>query len=85
MNRLGYSGFESTDLAERLRRLDVNRVLVTGIATEYCVRATALDALGAGYETVVVSDLVRSVDPQQTQQVLEELRKAGAKTVNSTQ
>ena len=85
VNRPGYSGFESTDLAERLRRLDVSRVLVTGIATEYCVRATALDALGAGYETVVVSDLVRSVDPQQTQQVLEELRKAGAKTVNSTQ
>ena len=41
----GYSGFELTGLEDRLRELKVERVGVSGIATEYCVRATALDGL----------------------------------------
>lgn len=85
VNGPGYSGFESTELADQLRSLRVDRVLVTGIATEYCVRATALDALKEGFETLIVRDLVRPVDPQQAQPTLEELQKAGAKIVNSAQ
>ncbi|MGB8325422.1 MAG: isochorismatase family protein [Candidatus Acidiferrum sp.] len=81
----GYSGFEETGLAERLRKLGVERVYVSGIATEYCVRATALDALKGGFETLVISDLVRAVQPAETGKVIQELSDAGAKIVTSEQ
>lgn len=73
----GYSGFEQTGLANRLKSLRVEQLGIGGIATEYCVRATALDGLRAGFKTVVLEDLVRSVNPVQTASVLEELKKAG--------
>jgi nicotinamidase/pyrazinamidase len=76
----GYSGFEDTGLAERLKQLHVDRVGVSGIATEYCVRATALDATKAGFETAVLTDLIRAVRPEETPQVLGELQNAGVKT-----
>ena len=47
----GYSGFERTGLDEHLKKLGVGRIAVSGIATEYCVRATALDGLKAGSDT----------------------------------
>ena len=81
----GYSGFEETGLAQQLRKSGVERVYVSGIATEYCVRATALDALKEGFETLVISDLVRAVEPKETAKILEELRSAGAKIVSSEQ
>jgi nicotinamidase/pyrazinamidase len=75
----GYSGFELTGLENRLKELRVERVGVSGIATEYCVRATALDALGHGFEVTVLTDLIRAVEPGETAKVLEELRTAGVK------
>jgi nicotinamidase/pyrazinamidase len=81
----GYSGFEETGLAEKLRKLGVGRVYVGGIATEYCVRATALDALKEGFETFVVQELVRAVEPTETTKVIQELSDAGAKIVTSEQ
>jgi nicotinamidase/pyrazinamidase len=81
----GYSGFEETGLAQQLRKLGVERVYVSGIATEYCVRATALDALKEGFETLVISDLVCAVEPGETTKVLQELSNAGAKIVTSEQ
>jgi nicotinamidase/pyrazinamidase len=81
----GYSGFEETGLAEKLRKLGVERVYMAGIATEYCVRATALDALREGFETLVVQDLVRAVEPTETTKVIQELSAAGAKIVTSEQ
>ncbi|MBM5810700.1 MAG: isochorismatase family protein [Gammaproteobacteria bacterium] len=59
-----YSGFQGTELAARLRVHDVRRVLIGGLATDYCVRATALDALAAGFGVVVLADAVRAVDVQ---------------------
>ncbi|MGB7436685.1 MAG: isochorismatase family protein [Candidatus Acidiferrum sp.] len=79
----GYSGFELTGLEHRLKELGVARVGVTGIATEYCVRATALDALQHGLEVTILSDLIRAVQPNKTEKVLDELRNAGAKVANS--
>jgi nicotinamidase/pyrazinamidase len=81
----GYSGFDATDLARELRTHNVQRVFVSGIATEYCVRATALDAAHAGFETSVVADLIRPVDQGATQKVLEELESAGVMVVDSAQ
>ncbi|MFJ5549748.1 isochorismatase family protein [Streptomyces sp. NPDC093225] len=77
-----YSGFEGRDengsgLAEWLRARDVTEVDVVGIATDHCVRATALDAARAGFATHVLLDLTAGVAPQTTARALEELREAG--------
>ena len=75
----GYSGFDQTGLAERLKELGIERLGICGIATEYCVRATALDGIHAGFETMVLTDMIRAVQASETPRVLEELSKAGAK------
>jgi nicotinamidase/pyrazinamidase len=79
----GYSGFDSTDLAARLRELKIGRVSVAGIATEYCVRATALDANRAGLETILLTDLIRPVQESATSTVLSELGAAGVQLMPS--
>jgi NAD+ synthetase len=61
-DREAYSGFDGTDLAEYLRGRGVERVVVAGVATDYCVRATALDAIAAGFTTTVLTDAVAAVD-----------------------
>ena len=76
----GYSGFEDTGLAQRLKSLQVERVAVSGIATEYCVRATALDSARAGFHTEVLTDVIRAVNPEETDRVLRELQTTGVKT-----
>jgi len=92
----GYSGFTMrdpvsgatipTDLGRLLRARAVERVVVCGLATDYCVRATALDALALGYETHVLVDCVRPVDlePGDGQRALAEVERAGAVLVGST-
>jgi len=80
VNGAGYSGFEGTGLNRKLRELGVQSVAVSGIATEYCVRATALDAVKARFETVVLTDLIRAVQASETPKVLNELNAAGAKS-----
>jgi nicotinamidase/pyrazinamidase len=61
-----------------LKKLGIERLGVSGIATEYCVRATAVDAIQAGFKTVVLTDLIRAVKASETPRVLAELCKAGA-------
>jgi nicotinamidase/pyrazinamidase len=76
----GYSGFQDTDLEQRLREAGVDRVTVVGLATDYCVKHTALEALREGFATTVDTTAVRGVDvqPGDSQRALEELRAAGA-------
>lgn len=57
-----YSGFDGTSLAETLRAHRVRRVFICGLATDYCVKATALDAIKNGFDTYVIEDLCRGVD-----------------------
>jgi nicotinamidase/pyrazinamidase len=75
----GYSGFEATNLAELLRERDVEHVTVVGLATDYCVKNTALDALRAGFGVTVDSTAIRPVEvqPGDGQRALEEVRIAG--------
>ncbi len=80
-----YSGFQGTQLTEVLRAMAIQRVFVCGLATDYCVKHTALDALKAGFETTVLEDACRAVDnPEGTgSRALDELCKAGASVVSS--
>jgi nicotinamidase/pyrazinamidase len=75
----GYSGFDATGLAERLRAAGVDAVTVVGLATDYCVRATALDALREGFAVTVDTAGTRPVDvqPGDGERALEEIRAAG--------
>lgn len=61
---LGYSEFEGTGLHRQLQRSGVRRVFVGGLATDYCVLNTVLDALRLGYAVVLLTDCVRAVDCQ---------------------
>ena len=64
-------------LADWLRGARVTRVDVCGIATDHCVRATALDAAGEGFETRVLLDLCAGVAPETTEAALAAMREAG--------
>ncbi|QUH00409.1 nicotinamidase [Saccharopolyspora erythraea] len=82
----GYSGFEGTDhqsraLVEWLRERGVDQVDVVGIATDHCVRATALDAVEAGIATTVLLDLTAGVSRPTVDAALEDLRAAGVRLV----
>ncbi len=68
-----------TELEELLRDADVDRVVVVGLATDYCVKATALDARRLGFETAVLADAIAAVDlePGDGERALDEMREAG--------
>ncbi|MGZ4269511.1 MAG: nicotinamidase [Solirubrobacteraceae bacterium] len=74
----GYSGFHATDLASLLRERGIDEVTIVGLATDYCVRQTALDALAEGFAVRVHEAAVRGVDAADAQAALDELRAAGA-------
>jgi nicotinamidase/pyrazinamidase len=80
-HQAAYSGFEGTHdghpLAEWLRAHEVTHVDICGIATDHCVRATALDAAREGFETTVLLDLCAGVAPETTQAALVAMREAG--------
>ncbi len=85
----GYSGFTmrdpvsgetiATELEALLRDAGVERVVVVGLATDYCVKATALDAVRLGFETEVLTDAIGAVDvePGDGDRALDEMRAAG--------
>ena len=73
----GYSGFDGTNLARLLRERSIDHVTVVGLATDYCVRATALDALREGFEVTVDREGVRGIDDGDSERALDEVRAAG--------
>jgi nicotinamidase/pyrazinamidase len=75
-----YSAMGGTDLLARFRRHGVKRVWIGGLAQDYCVRATALDAIREGFDVHVIEDATRAVnvDPDDGRRALEEIRQAGA-------
>jgi nicotinamidase/pyrazinamidase len=74
-----YSALDGTPLADALRRRGISRLLIGGLATDYCVRATGLDARAAGLEVVVLADAVCAVNvrPGDGDRALAELAAAG--------
>jgi nicotinamidase/pyrazinamidase len=80
----GYSAFEHTELERLLRDRGVDTVHVAGLALDYCVRATALDARRAGFDVVLHLGATRAINaqPGDDQRTLKELREAGVKVVD---
>jgi len=80
-----YSAFDRTGLAEQLRAKRIARIFVTGLATDYCVRATALDGIREGFDTFLITDGCRGVSPEATQAALDEMVAAGVNLCHSEQ
>ncbi len=82
-DREAYSTFSGTGLAERLRKAGVKRVLIGGLATDYCVRYSTRDALAEGFQVLVLDDATRPVDvqPGDGARAKEEMKAAGAVAV----
>ena len=85
-SREAYSGFQGTDLRAQLKKLGADELLVGGLATDYCVKGTTLDALRAGLSVEVLKDCVRPVDvrPGDGARALAEMQKAGARLTTSS-
>lgn len=87
-----YSGFldadhrNATGLADFLREHHVTRVYIAGLATDYCVRYTALDAVKLGFEAYVVADACRGVNlqPEDSEAAMREMKTAGVKIIRSS-
>ena len=84
-DREAYSAFDGTGLADWLHAHDVDRIFIAGLATDYCVRASVLDAREAGFQVVVLEDAIGAVDvqPGDGERALAEMRQAGAEITTS--
>ncbi|HMK52441.1 MAG TPA: bifunctional nicotinamidase/pyrazinamidase [Thermodesulfobacteriota bacterium] len=74
-----YSGFQDdggkkTEMDKLLKKEKIKEVVVYGIATDYCVKATALDAAAAGYKVIMIKNLSRGVAPDTTQKAIDEMK-----------
>lgn len=80
-----YSAFDGTGLAAWLRERGVRRLFVAGLATDYCVRASVLDARREGFDVVVLEDGIGAVDvnPGDGERALDDMRDAGAVVARS--
>jgi nicotinamidase/pyrazinamidase len=80
----GYSGFEQTELERLLHDQGVDRVHLSGLALDYCVRATALDARRAGFDVVLHRGATRAINANEgdEERTLEELRGGGVEVVD---
>ena len=76
----GYSGFQGTDLDKRLKAKNIRQLFIGGLATDYCVKSTVLDALHAGFDVVFLSDASKGVDVNtgDSEQAIDEMLREGA-------
>ena len=77
-----YSGFfddgkKATGLADILKDAGIKRLIIYGLATDYCVKATVMDAKMLGFEVTLIENLCRGVAPESTEAALEEMKSAG--------
>ena len=79
-----YSGFDGTSLEERLEDLGAHTLYVVGLATDYCVKQTVLDACKRGFRVVLLKDAIRgiNVEPDDSAKALQEMGAAG--TIEAT-
>jgi len=79
-----YSGFKddggaNTEMDQLLKRHGIRKLIIYGIATDYCVKATAIDAAAAGYKVTLIEGLCKGVDPETTAGALQEMKEKGIK------
>ena len=81
----GYSGFDGTNLAAQLRDAGIDEVLVGGLATDYCVKHTVLDARREGFKVKALADAMRAVNvnPDDGTKAIDEMRDAGAEIIGN--
>ena len=81
-----YSGFDGTELASTLKKQGANRVFVGGLATDYCVKNTVLDACNLGFDVVLLLDAVRGINVElgDVAKAIEEMVKSGAEQATLT-
>jgi nicotinamidase/pyrazinamidase len=77
-----YSGFQDdggkkTNMETLLKQDKISKVVIYGIATDYCVRATSIDAIAAGYKVIVIKNLCRGVAPDTSQKAIDEMKAKG--------
>jgi nicotinamidase/pyrazinamidase len=82
-----YSGFQDdggkkTNMENLLKQDKINKVVIYGIATDYCVRATSLDAIAAGYKVIVIKNLCRGITPDTSQKAIGEMKAKGIVVFN---
>ena len=82
-----FSAFDETDLASRLHQQGVEEVVVGGLASDYCVKNTVLDALKLGFKVKALENAMRAVElqPGDGDRAIAEMRAAGAEIVNSSE
>lgn len=82
-----YSGFEGTDLASRLKTMDVSDLYVAGLATDYCVKNTVIDGIKRGFGVSLVKDCVKGVNLKRTDSAsaYRQMLSRGARTTTSQQ
>ena len=75
-----YSGFQETPLLELLHEQGIQRVFIGGIATEYCVRATVIDAINSGFASILLADAIQGVgaNPGDMETAVEQMLAGGA-------
>ena len=80
----GYSAFEATnlDLADYLKKEKVDELYISGLATEYCVKETALDAAKKGFDVYVIKEAVAGIDEDDVAAALAEMKEAGVDIVS---
>lgn len=76
--REAYSAFDQTNLAADLRAHGTSRLFIAGLATEYCVAASAGDALDLGFRVIVLSDAIAELDAEAARNAIDRLTKRGA-------
>ncbi len=83
----GYSAFQDTPLEEALRERAVQRVYVGGLATDYCVKQTVLDARRLGFDVTVVEDAIRGVElvPGDSERAIDEMKAAGEEFASASE
>ncbi len=79
-----YSAFQGTDFASHLKDMGIERLFVGGLATDYCVLNTALDALRNGFKVVLMTDAVRAIDDADGERAIRQLRDEHAEIADST-
>jgi len=83
-DRDAYSAFEGTGLAQTLRGAGIRRLLIGGLATDYCVLNTVRDAIRNGFEVLLLTDAIRAVDvkPHDGDEALAEMLRLGARGIS---